>query len=290
MSPDSHIRSPNNSTINNSWVSSTLLSPCSHSVNRLALNTEGAHTSRAVQLLQYFAKPIDSVIQAVAMIAFTSYDHFRDISYDIKASNTATVIVKSLLTPVSLPLKLFCASILSFGFLSGGAFQLLIPYQTIYSVLKGKQAAQFYFYENEIWRTQFDHESFRMKPITILNPFKIDETNQFWNERKKLLDDIDGPLRKRIGSELNICKAYPEYKELSKNRDNYNKFILKNVLSQDEKVKESLRQDKESLNKLEEIESKIEIANRRWRQIDSISLGMEYVINDGIPLGAKVEW
>src|SRR5258708_5400413 len=100
-------------TLGYSFVSSTLLSPCSHAVHRLSLKTEGEFASRSVQLLQYLAKPIDAVIQAVAMIAFSFYDHFRDISYDIKSRNIGTVIAKSLFTPI----KMLVASLLSVGFL-----------------------------------------------------------------------------------------------------------------------------------------------------------------------------
>jgi len=291
MGPDSHVRIPTNFTINNSWVSATLLSPCSHAVNRLALKADNEGGAGGVQLLQYFAKPVDSIVQAVAMIAFTFYDHFRDISYDIQSRNIGTVILKSLLTPINLPLKLFCASIGSVGFLLGGASQLVVPYQTIYSVVKGKRAAHFYFYENEIWRSQFNPDSFRMKPITILKPFDISDENPFWNERKKLLEEIDEPLRERIEyGKLSINKAYPEYEDLLKNKANNEKFILDNALSQDKNTKEKLKKSKESLEQLDEIERKIGEARRKWRQIDFISLGYEAVINDGIPFLFKVDW
>jgi hypothetical protein len=298
MNLDNYISCPADLTLYNSWVSTVLLSPCSYAVNRLALKTEGECASRGVQLLQYVAKPIDSVIQAIAMIIFTFYDHFRDISYDIKSCNIGTIIAKSLLTPINLPLKMLGASIMSVGFLSGGIFQLAIPYQTIYSVVKGKQAAHLYFYENESWRLRFNDNSLRMKPMAILKSFDIDDSNPFWLQRKALLEKIDGPLRNRICDDLDISNGYPEYKELLKNKCNNEKFIINNVLAQDEQVKASLSQAKESLNKLEEINKKIQIARIKWAEIDRIS-DQDLVINDGIPWvysaqlelsGARVKW
>ncbi len=291
MGVQSYKHNPTNFTINNSWVSAILLSPCSHSVNRLVLETKSECASRGVQLLQYFAKPVDSVIQAVAMIIFTFNDHFRDIVYDIKNRHIGTVIVKSLFTPITLPLKLFCASISSAGFLLRGATQLVIPYQTLYSVVKGKRAAHLYFYENEIWRSQFDHDKFRMKPIKILKPFDISDKNPFWNERIKLLEVIDQPLRKRIKyGKLAISEAYPEYHGLLKNQTTNEKFILTHVNSKDKNIKKKLVQSKKLLSKLEKIQGKIGVAREKWKKIDLISNGLELVINDGIPFIFKIDF
>lgn len=292
----SHARGASNFTLNNSWVSSTLLTPCSHYTHQLALETEGAFASRGVQLLQYFAKPIDSVIQAVAMLAFTFYDHFRDISYDLKSRNIRTLIVKSLLTPINLPLKMLAASVMSLGFLSGGIFQLVIPYQTIYSVVKGKQAAHFYFYENKMWDSLFDDSSFRMKPIKILKSFDIDDDNPLWLKRKKILEEIDESLRHRINGTLDISTPFPDYQELLKNKDKNEKFILDNIKFilgsniHDEDVKLKLNAANQSLERLKEIDEKIRLAKRQWEEIDQISLGWDVVMNDGIPLLMKGDY
>lgn len=289
----SHVRSPTNLTINNSWVSATLLSPCTHAVNHWALKSnEGA--SKGVQLLQYFARPIDSVIQAAAMLAFTFYDHFRDISYDIKSRNIGTVVGKSLLTPVTLSLKMLGAIAIATTFFFQGAIQLVIPYQTIYSVAKGKEAAQFYFYEYDRWSSQFADDSFRMKPTLFLKPVAMDDNNPLWKKRNEILNSIDESFRKRTGGHFGtsaypeFANTYPEYDELCKNKESNEKLILAEASSG--KKTDLGEKAGESLRKFTEIHYKVEDARNKWKSIDFISMDHEAVINDGVFLMFKADY
>lgn len=178
------------STLQTSVAAATSFSPCSYLVNHLTLQVESGTACRALQALQYLAKPVDAVIQATALPIFTLIDHIRSLG----RGSCATIFVKVVLTPISLPVKLFFSIFLSAGYLFNGAVQLIIPYSMIYGVIKGREAALRYFYEMSEIGIRHSHVRF-IRPIQILPLIHNDDQNPFCKRRNELFSTILPELR-----------------------------------------------------------------------------------------------
>lgn len=205
-------------TLQTSWAAATSFSPCSYLLNHLTLHVKSKNAGKVIQVLQYLTKPIDAVIQAIAMPVFTIIDHIRDLSKGRLLNRS----IKMLLTPLSLPLKLFCSLFVSAGYLFNGGLQLVIPYSMIYGVAEGKEAALKYFYiVNEI-NNKFSHKIF-LKPIQILPLKHNDDLNPFCKLRNQLFSAIDPEFR----DFNNVDLVQPNMEKHTINSSECNKIINK---------------------------------------------------------------
>lgn len=220
------------------------------------------------------------------MLAFTVYDHFRDIAYDCKHKNMKTMVIKSVLTPITLPLKLIGATIVSVGFLLSGLSQLVIPHQTCYSVWRGKRAAHFYFYVQEAFRNACPPHLKLIVPLK--SSFDCNENNPFWKTRSDLVNKIDKSIGGGVENVFDIAKsvddnfASDKFREIrkraSKKHFESEKRILKgeNVSFTEEEVADR------------DIQNKFEEARKIMWKINSICSGRDAVINDWVPIWLKV--
>jgi len=259
-------------TLNLSYTSSVLFCPLTNAVNHLALKSRGRHACRSIYLLHYLATPIDTLIQAIAMLAFTPYDHFRNISSNYRQQKMRKVALKSCATLITLPLKIIAASCVAFGFVTNGGYQLLFPLKTLKALLSQgseKSYAYLYFYASALFRKRYDSDCYQDKPVALLKPSNL-ELNPFWKRREALLEKIDGPLRERIGGLIPYMKVYPEYLTLLKDKASDEAFVADNELTEDPDVNLSWLEAKESLKKLQIMQDKIYTAKVLWKEIDSI--------------------
>lgn len=136
--------------------------------------TEGKRMGRRVEILQYFALPIDCALQAFTMPITTVVDHIKDISADIKAKRKIQAISKVVASIVTLPLKLIASLVISVAFVLNGAIQVVLPFHAVYSVYKGASEAEFFhrFYtpQDINWKWNSLYGSKRGKQICFAYP------------------------------------------------------------------------------------------------------------------------
>lgn len=215
----------------------------------MALRVKSEKKAKIIHGLQYLAKPMDSIIQAIAMPIFTVIDHLRDLKREVMAKKS----LKVLLTPITLPLKLFCALFVSVGYLSVGGFQVVVPYSMIFGIKKGKEAAHRFFYEVSEIRNTHSHKLFH-KPLQIL-PIRNEELNPFCQRREKLLLEMDpefrdfnnidnlsggeSPKQKKFRECVNVIKTFKNH--CKKNPGDQNSDYYKELQVKVEAAKEELK-------------------------------------------------
>lgn len=281
------------STLQTSWAAATSFSPCSYLLNNLVLRLKNKKAIKVLQGFQYLAKPIDAVIQAIAMPIFTIIDHTRDL---VKG-NLLKISIKLLLTPISLPLKLFFSLFVSAGYLFNGGLQLVIPYSMIYCVAKEKEAPLKYFYIlNEI-NNKLSHKIF-IKPIQILPLKHNDDLNPYCKRRNQLFSDIDPEFRDFNNVDLDLItpnmnthteirfecsKIINKFKiYCKKNPNDRNSTHFKNLQAAINKAKADIQ---ESLAYFK----KRNLALSNFKLIDEISkYDSCLLINNGYPILAEV--
>lgn len=121
-------------TVNNKPVTSTLQTSAA-ATSMFCPLTQAVQLAgkkvKAARALHYFAFPVDSVIQAVAMPVFTLIDHFRDIVVDFRNGRKKWGAAKVIASVVSLPIKELGAVALSTGYLFNGAASLIFPWHLL---------------------------------------------------------------------------------------------------------------------------------------------------------------
>lgn len=103
-----------------------IFKPCSYYLHSKALELE----EKPSFIPFYFAKPIDNVISAIALLIFTPIDHFRDIAKE----SSAWVVFKLAATPISLPIKFVISIGVSVVWGVEALIQIVIPYKAIYAL------------------------------------------------------------------------------------------------------------------------------------------------------------
>lgn len=135
----------NQSTLFCSAVETALLTQCSYKIHQNAKNCNTGKDARKMEVLQYFAHPADSVIQATALPIFTAIDHCRDISQDTSRWRVAKICF----SPITLPAKLLIALVGSALSLIYGITQVVLPIHTIIDICRGRKAAEKFFADRE---------------------------------------------------------------------------------------------------------------------------------------------
>jgi hypothetical protein len=115
-----------------------LFTPFTNLVHSLALDVPNEFVAHGIQVLHYIAKPVDRIIQAIASPIFLLFAMYKFC----KLNPTPMIIVGCVLFS---PMILFLSVIQAIGLLLNAASQLICPFQTLYAVIKGKEAAREYF-------------------------------------------------------------------------------------------------------------------------------------------------
>lgn len=129
-----------------------LFSPITKAIHEQAIKTiHSSAKSRCFQLLHYFGKPVDRLIQAVVAPIFLQINYFNLIKQQHDKKNYGWMALGIVASPLVVPIALVAGLLESIVLVANGIFQIVIPYQTIYSVAKGKEAAKEYFdYRREL--------------------------------------------------------------------------------------------------------------------------------------------
>ena len=130
-----------------SWVNKNtlLMSPLSYTVHHFALQCLNENTANKVQLLHYFAKPIDRIIQAVVAPIFLELEGFVGIYVSYYKKEYLWVTLNVVFSLFWIPAKLIYGLFQSTLLLTNGALQLVVPYQTVYAYNKGKEASREFY-------------------------------------------------------------------------------------------------------------------------------------------------
>lgn len=264
-----------------SWAATTTLSPCSYAVNDWTLKAATDKEAKQRQALQYFAKPVDAIIQALAMPILTVIDHFRDAC----RGSIAEKVVKWVFTPAALAVKIFISLFASAGYLFNGLIQLGIPYSMINGIMKGKQAAQRFFYELDTIKSEFTHHVYDngIKPLLAFEAKKHHlEQNPFLQKKNELVETIKDPQYK-----VRVCKELVTPKPM---KDLENKLMIRALMHQshrDGRTKRRPPNDYEHAlaitNKLAPWRESQEQAAEVWKKIDGLSDYSFFVQNSGMP-------
>lgn len=119
-----------------------LLTPITYLVNEGALRSESDGCTRVVLLLTYLSRPIDRLIQAWVLPALTVGYLLFNIAIPQKLDLR---IFKIVFLPACLVAGVGIALAISVLKVADAAFQLIVPYQTIYAICKAKRAVAEYF-------------------------------------------------------------------------------------------------------------------------------------------------
>ncbi len=146
--------------------------PVTRAVHLLALRMLQEPEARLVQCLQYFAKPLDRMIQAVAAPVFSTYDMFDKhlMISSMFCGSTVAVISTAVFSPLLFSIGIIMGLLQSTLLLLNGAFQVVVPYQALYAVYKGKEAAREYFDIRARWPEN--------KFLTLQNPGVIEKPEE----------------------------------------------------------------------------------------------------------------
>lgn len=121
-----------------------LFSPCTWTIHQLSVASEGIQ-SHLVQGLHYLGKPIDRLIQAVVSVVFLTIEYFFCIAAIAEQKQYFYFGVALVAAPFIVPL-LLTAGVAQFTLLAANAaLQIVLPFQTVYAVVKGKEACLEYF-------------------------------------------------------------------------------------------------------------------------------------------------
>lgn len=135
-------------------------SPLTYQVHQWALTCEHGQ-ERTIQLLHYIAKPADRLIQAVVAPIFKVLEIgslVRSCLKGLSSNNNNSVRSVSVLCLAISPI-IGCAFLIgglaeTILFSLNGTLQVIFPYQAIYAIFKGKEAAKEYFEIREKYSDQ----------------------------------------------------------------------------------------------------------------------------------------
>lgn len=122
----------------------TFFTPLTNEVHWLASKTSNEFGARAIQALHYFAKPIDRLIQIVALPIFTLSETILLIKRT-RGLLSEKQYVSCILHIVGDFFKMIYSIVNSILLLANACSQLIFPIQTLYAIAKGKEAAREYF-------------------------------------------------------------------------------------------------------------------------------------------------
>lgn len=122
-----------------------LLSPLSKAVHEFAFKHLTESGTRLAECLQYFAKPLDRIVQAISNLIISPTEL---VAY-MRLNSRWWPLWKKILSPLFVAYKVVITVLDTLLLLSNGALQLFLPYQTIYSVVAGKEAVKEYFDHRE---------------------------------------------------------------------------------------------------------------------------------------------
>jgi hypothetical protein len=93
------------------------------------------------QILHYVGKPLERSSQALLMPLFLFYSTYKTLKHVHQNSSLESGIKLAALSPI----LLLASTIHSLFFLTMGCIQLVMPFQTIYAVVKGDEACEEFF-------------------------------------------------------------------------------------------------------------------------------------------------
>lgn len=164
-------------------INTRIFTPLSRIVHRKAL-VVGASATQARQslCLLYLAKPLDRIIQALVNPLFKAADVWSQTSH-----YCGNLVVPMVLTIVLTPIVAALGIIESIGLISNAIFQLVIPYQMLYAVVKGQEASkEFFDLQSEIKtkrviRNNDDTRSYKTPIFTIFHEQIEDDIRRIEN-------------------------------------------------------------------------------------------------------------
>lgn len=187
-------------------VNTLLVSPLSKKVNEMAIDCYTTDNgARVIQCLQYFAKPIDCLIQAVVYPVFglieTAYC-FKKLSDEHEGiTRTVLRVIFIVNSPLIAMGSLILSTCFSVNLIFQAAFQIIVPFKAIYHVYYGKEAARAFFdYQAHLYA----HENDLMYPIfksvkrindvsfVILPPQTLTPYNELYNNADFPADLLKG--------------------------------------------------------------------------------------------------
>lgn len=119
--------------------------PLTDIIHQLALKSISETGAHLIQILHYFGKPLDRVIQALVSPVFRQISYFSAMKEFYANGNYGLGGTLTLLAPLAVLFNALRGLFDSAMLLANGAVNVVVPYQTIYAVVKGKEAAREYF-------------------------------------------------------------------------------------------------------------------------------------------------
>lgn len=203
-----------------SYASTVAFSPISNKVNESAANAKSESRARVTHLLQYFAKPIDGIINAIAILVFAAIDHFRGLAVGSKKEITAKIA----LSVVTLPVKICLAVFATAGFLFNGLIEIALPWSTVVSLIQGKRAAHRFFYNVN----QYRESCKSLKPIEVM-PVKQDiNLNLIHQEEQKLVAEFNAVKPTYEAALEKLKRLKEQQKQCSKDTSAFSDYCIAN--------------------------------------------------------------
>lgn len=169
-----------------------LLSPLSKAVHEFAFAHLTEAGARRAECLQYFAKPIDRVIQGMGNLVISSLE-LTFVMITILRTRGALwrKIVAGILSPLFVAVYIMIVVVDTLLLFTNGALQLLLPYQTIYSVVMGKKAIKKYFDNREgLLQSTMVNLSFLKEPNDIPKPkWNVKKIVEYYKMEGKPFED-----------------------------------------------------------------------------------------------------
>ncbi len=145
-----------------------LFMPCTKFVHSCAINATSESKARLISVGHYFAKPIDRVIQAAVNPIFRVIEIGANIKHEFNRGGTGYLWSATCL--VCSPVTLIFSGLESIIILANGILQVFVPYQAIYSICKGKEAArEFSNYRQHLINADHHRRDVLHKPGIILS-------------------------------------------------------------------------------------------------------------------------